>query len=80
MTHLIKFSTAMFDISKEDPNPINPIAGQTVLQWMRAKLEGSGYNTTEPETEDWGWYIDVEGKGSSYRWVPADSPKDQLQT
>ena len=38
----------------------------SVLQWIRARLEGSGYKATEPETEDWGWYIDVEGKGSSY--------------
>ena len=66
MAHLITFSTAMFDISKEEPNRINPIAGQSVLQWIRARLEGSGYKATEPETEDWGWYIDVEGKGSSY--------------
>ena len=66
MAHLITFSTAIFDISQEEPNPINPIAGQTVLQWIRARLKGSGYKATEPETEDWGWYIDVEGNGSSY--------------
>jgi hypothetical protein len=66
MAHLITFSTARFDVSKEEPNPINPIAGQALLQWIRTKLEGSGYTATQPDTEDWGWYIDVEGKGSSY--------------
>ncbi|MBI2840740.1 MAG: hypothetical protein HYX75_20675 [Acidobacteria bacterium] len=66
MAYLITFATDTFDISKEEPNAINPIAGQGLLKWIRGKLEGSGYTTTEPATEDWGWYIDVEGKGSSY--------------
>ena len=66
MAHLITFSTGAFDVSKEEPNPINPIAGQALLKWVRAKLEASGYTVTEPATEDWGWYVDVEGHGSSY--------------
>jgi hypothetical protein len=66
MAHVITFSTGTFDISKEDPNPINPIAGQAVLKWICGKLEGSGYTATEPATEDWGWYVDVHGNGCSY--------------
>ena len=31
MPHLISFTTKNFDASKETPNPINPIAGETVL-------------------------------------------------
>ena len=66
MTRVITFSTDLFDISAEDPNPINPIAGQAVLDWMRERLEGSGYTTTKPATEDWGWYIGVTGASASY--------------
>lgn len=66
MAHVITFATGNFDISKEKPNPINPIAGQAVLEWLRGKLRGAGYAATEPSTEDWGWYIDVEANGASY--------------
>jgi hypothetical protein len=66
MAHLISFSTGAFDISKEEPNPINPIAGQGLLKWIQTKLQGSGYTATDPETEDWGWYIDVTGNDGSY--------------
>src|SRR5215470_18754497 len=66
MAHLITFATGNFDISREEPNPFNPIAGQAVLKWLRDKLHGSGYTATEPGTEDWGWYMDVEGSGAAY--------------
>ena len=48
------------------PNPINPIAGQSVLNWLRDELAKSNYQSTEPDTEDWGWYMDVKGDGASY--------------
>jgi hypothetical protein len=66
MAHFITFATGRFDISNEERNPINPIAGQGVLKWLRTKLEPVGYKATEPEAEDWGWYIDVEGAAGSY--------------
>lgn len=66
MAHLITFATTKFDISKEEPNDINPIAGQGLLKWLGTKLGSAGYKTTEPETEDWGWYIDVEGNTGTY--------------
>jgi len=75
MAHVITFSTGMFDISKEEPNPINPIAGQAVLKWIRGKLEGSGYTATEPATEDWGWYVDVHGHGCSYLVGASSEPE-----
>jgi hypothetical protein len=31
MAHLVSFRTAKFDVRGEDPNPINPIAGQSAL-------------------------------------------------
>jgi hypothetical protein len=66
MAHVISFQTARFDVSTETPNPINPIFGQSVLRWLRERLSGSGYETTEPAPEDWGWYMDAIGRGSSY--------------
>ena len=66
MAHVVSFSTRKFDVSAETPNPINPIAGQSVLTWLRAELAKAQYTATEPDTEDWGWYIDVTGKDGAY--------------
>jgi len=66
MAHVISFTTDRFDVAKEKPNPINPIAGQAVLQWLREELAAAYYSSTEPKTEDWGWYIYVQGVGGSY--------------
>jgi len=66
MAHTFSFTTGKFDVSKETPNDINPIAGQGVLNWIREKLAGSAYASTEPSTEDWGWCMDVAGRGSTY--------------
>jgi len=66
MAHLISFKTSRFDVSREKPNDINPIAGQSVLLWLRDELTNARYQVTEPATEDWGWYIDVVGADGSY--------------
>ena len=66
MAHVVSFSTRKFDVSAETPNPINPIAGQSVLTWLRGELAKAHYTATEPGTEDWGWYIDVTGNDGSY--------------
>ena len=36
------------------------------MRWLREELSKARYQVTEPATEDWGWYIDVEGRGASY--------------
>ena len=66
MAHLISFTTSRFDVSAEQPNSINPIAGQSVLLWLREELVRAQYRVTEPDAEDWGWYIDVESEDASY--------------
>lgn len=66
MAYLISFKTAKFDVSAEKANEINPIAGQSVLLWLRDELAKAHYQVTEPDTEDWGWYIDVAGPDASY--------------
>ena len=66
MAYLISFKTARFDVRAETPNPVNPIAGRSVLVWLRTALVNAGYQATEPGTEDWGWYMDVQGASGSY--------------
>ncbi|MFK7816820.1 MAG: hypothetical protein AB8B92_10855 [Gammaproteobacteria bacterium] len=65
MSFVIRFTTSMFDVPKEDENPINPIYGQSVLSYLRNKVTDQ-MKMDEPDTEDWGWYSFVEWKGSKY--------------
>jgi len=53
-------------VRAEDPNPINPIPGQSVLRWLRVELSNAHCTVTEPATEDWGWYVDVAAGGAHY--------------
>jgi len=75
MAQIISFSTGTFDVSKETPNPINPIFGEGVLNWVRDKLSGTPYQASRPETEDWGWYITVEGNGATYMVGASGQPE-----
>ena len=76
MAHVISFSTARFDVAAETPNPINPIFGKSVLDWIRQTLEGTAYKASEPDTEDWGWYMSVDGNGASYMVGASGQPED----
>ena len=79
MAFVIAFRTARFDVSTESPNPINPIAGESVLNWLRPMLAEAGYRSTQPGTEDWGWYMDVEAAGGAYL-VGASADADESTT
>ena len=65
MARVIRFNTAKFDVSKERPNPINPIPGESLLLWLREQAKPH-VAVTEPDAEDWGWYSFVEWKGRQY--------------
>jgi hypothetical protein len=65
MAYVIRFRTNKFDISKERPNPINPIPGESLLLWLRERSR-LDVTVSEPDAEDWGWYSSVEWKGRSY--------------
>jgi hypothetical protein len=65
MIQVIHFKTSMFDLSKEDVNPINPIYGISLLEWLSNELNGE-LEITEPEAEDWGWYSELEYEGNNY--------------
>lgn len=66
MAHLVSFVTAKFDVSKETPNPINPIAGESVLIWLQKQLANAEYGCDLPDTEDWGWYTHAGRGGFQY--------------
>lgn len=66
MAHLISFRTDAWDPADEPENPINPIPGRSALVWIRSDVLGEHDIATEPDYEDWGWYIDVEAAGSTY--------------
>jgi hypothetical protein len=81
MPHVITFHTAKFDIKKETPNPINPIAGESVLLWLRERLMAGGYEVDMPDTEDWGWYTRVKKAGAVYllgATAEADDPGPEI--
>lgn len=62
---VIRFTTALLDVTKERPNPINPIAGESLLLWLREKAR-PGFDVSEPDAEDWGWYSSVVHRGRAY--------------
>ena len=65
MARVIRFTTDKFDVSKERPNPINPIPGESLLVWLREKALPQA-QLTEPDAEDWGWYSLVDWKDRQY--------------
>jgi hypothetical protein len=81
MAFVISFSSTRFDVAGERPNPINPIAGESVLNWLRLELATANCQATAPATEDWGWYIDVTSGGTSYlvgASADASEPSDRV--
>ena len=62
---VIRFSTALFDVTKERPNPINPIFGESLLLWLRQAL-APAHNLAVPEAEDWGWYSGLAWQGQQF--------------
>ncbi len=65
MHYVFTFTTSKFDVTKEDENPINPIYGQSLLLWLKERV-GDAVEIGKPETEDWGWYVDIKWKGRNY--------------
>ena len=65
MARVIRFTTDKFDVSKERRNPINPIAGESLLVWLREQAKPRA-QLTDPDTEDWGWYSFVDWNGRQY--------------
>jgi hypothetical protein len=65
MARVLRFYTTAFDVSRERPNPINPIPGESLLLWLREQAKDA-IEVSEPAAEDWGWYSSAEWKGRKY--------------
>ncbi|TWO82389.1 hypothetical protein AYI75_21085 [Shewanella algae] len=65
MNKAIYFKTSVFDPTKEEPNPINPIYGSSLINWIKDKLSGI-YDIEEAMPEDWGWYSYIKFNGRDY--------------
>ncbi len=84
MNQTIHFKTSIFDVSKEKENPINPIYGRSLLEWLREELKGK-LEVTEPDAEDWGWYSELEFEGANYLigacayFEDGDDPTSELE-
>ncbi len=77
MAIVLRFRSSKFDPSQEDTNPINPIAGQGPLLWLREQLERDGFSSTVPDTEDWGWFIEVQVGDERYLLGASDQSEPQ---
>lgn len=76
MVHVVRFTSALFDPRTERENPINPIAGAAVLDWLAAELRPD-LRVSEATPEDWGWYCDVVGPEASYL-LGASATREQV--
>lgn len=65
MEPAIHFHTRLFDVSLEPENPINPIRGHSLLEWLRERVPAY-LDMTDPDAEDWGWYAHVNWEGRTY--------------
>jgi hypothetical protein len=63
---VISFDSDRFDVDAEPENDVNPIRGHSFLAWLAGELAPEGYRVDGPSTEDWGWYLDVEGPAGRY--------------
>ena len=62
MHPVIHFQSRIFDLSVEPENPINPIPGSSLLDWLRERIPAM----SAPSPEDWGWYAYLEEDGRNY--------------
>jgi hypothetical protein len=73
---VIRFTTGLFDVTKERRNEINPIHGESLLLWLAEKLRGQVAVPT-PQTEDWGWYAEIDWKGRFYTLGASASDEEE---
>ncbi len=64
--YIVTFESNQFDLKGEKENPINPIRGLSIGEWIVPLLNERGVKTSSIEPEDWGWYLYAEHEGSRY--------------
>jgi hypothetical protein len=78
MSRVIRLKTTLFDVTRERPNPINPIPGESLLLWLRERA-APAVALSEPDAEDWGWYASVDWGGRAYLLGASASEDDAGQ-
>lgn len=73
---VIRFMTSQFDVTQERPNPINPIAGESLLRWLQQRAYPR-FEISEPDAEDWGWYSSVSCNGRKYMLGASASDEEE---
>lgn len=67
MRHDLLFETNRFNLSEVKEHFINPCCfGEDVAAWLRGRLLEKGIEMSEPDQEDWGWYISGSHKENDY--------------
>ncbi len=66
MPYTITFESKRFDLSKEKENPIKPIRGISIGEWLAPILAADGVQVTEINAEVSGWYLSATLAGSKY--------------
>lgn len=66
MHYIVTFETNLFDLNSEKENPINPIHGLSVGEWIVPLLKDREVNSSPIEPEDWGWFLNAEYKRHRY--------------
>ncbi len=66
MHYVISFESKQFDLENEERNPINPIKGKSVGEWLGNLLREEGANVSDLDAEDWGWYSYAIYRGNKY--------------
>lgn len=79
MARVLRFYTTRFDVSRERPNPINPIPGESLLLWLREQAKDA-VEVSVPAAEDWGWYSSAEWKGRNYLLAQAPPTKKKMDS
>lgn len=65
MSFAIYFKTGLIDVYGEEENPINPIKGKSLLEWLKSRdIKEVSFSEIEPE--DWGWYCDIQYEEQGY--------------
>lgn len=78
MIHVVRFKTDLFDVSKEPENPINPIGGVSLLEWLQSEIQSRfALDMTDIGSEDWGWYFYAELDGRDYMLGASTDPEDK---
>lgn len=65
MTLVVRFFTAMFDVSLERPNPVQAVPGESLLLWLRERAP-SDVDIAFPGPGAWGWQSSVNWRERGY--------------